>query len=342
VDRVSYHTLRDYLAREKPQLLERRDAVIYPQGRYSPMNILSSLFLKPEEKFWIEKLDRDPEPREYVLYIGCNVLQTPFLLWTCVDVLKKMGIDFVAVGGGHLCCGSPFIKAGKIEAAESFDRRRIETFARFKPRVVIEWDASCSQFTRLYTLNYIKPCFEIKSIEGFIAENLEKMRFTRRVESRVAIHDHYGYISEANRSDFDYETPRRVLRALPGLELVELPHNRGEALPCSFESPGNEEVDNTIMEEAAASRIDTLAVFWQACYRTLIKPAARYGIESRHFIELVGEAMGVRHVDNYKRYKLMGDLDLILRESRRNLEANGYSVEEVRPFLERYLSIRPA
>jgi len=112
--------------------------------------------------------------------------------------------------------------------------------------------------------------------------------------------------------------------------------------PCSFEPPGDEEADNAIMEEAAASRIDVLAVFWQACYRTLIKPAARYGIESRHFIELVGEAVGVRHVDDYKRYKLMGDLDLILRESRENIEANGYTVEEVKPFLERYLFIRPA
>jgi len=228
---ISYPTLRDYLAKEKPSLLSRREAVIYPQGRYSPMNVISSLFLRPEEKFWIEKLNNDPEPKDYVLYIGCNVLQTPFLLWTCVDILRKMCLDFVVVGGGHLCCGKPFIRTGKIEAAESFDRRRIETFERFNPRVVIEWDASCSQFTRLYTLNYIKPSFEIKSIEAFIAEKLEKLRFTGKVERRVAVHDHYGYISEANRSDFDYETPRRVLRALPGLELVELPHSHGEALP---------------------------------------------------------------------------------------------------------------
>lgn len=339
---MAYPTLREYLARERPSLLGRREAVTFPQGRYSPMNVLSSLFLRPEERFWVERLEGEPEPREYVLYIGCNVLQTPFLLWTCVDVLRKMGIDFVAVGGGHLCCGSPFLKAGKIEAAESFDRRRIETFARFKPRVVIEWDASCSQFTRLYTLNYIKPSFEIKSIEAFISENLERLEFVGRLEKRVAIHDHYGYVSEANRSDFDYETPRRVLGSLPGVELVDLPHSRGEALPCSFESPGSEEADTAIMREAAAARVDVLAVFWQACYRTLIKPAARHGVDSRHFIELVGEALGIRHVDGYKRYKLMGDLDLVLREARANLEANGYTIEEVRPLLERYLSITPA
>ena len=76
-----------------------------------------------------------------------------------------MGINFAVVGGTNLCCGSPLLASHKIEAAESFDRKRMNFFTKFRPKTVIEWDESCNEFTHLNTLRYMKLDFEIENIE---------------------------------------------------------------------------------------------------------------------------------------------------------------------------------
>jgi Fe-S oxidoreductase len=116
---------------ERPEIIKNPshdDPLKLPQNRFSAAKVISSLFLKSEDSLWLDETVTNPKQSDYVLYLGCNVLQTPFMMWTCIDVLKKMGIDFAIVGGTSTCCGSPFLSVGKIEAAESFDRRRMEVF----------------------------------------------------------------------------------------------------------------------------------------------------------------------------------------------------------------------
>ncbi len=337
----THSTLRDFISSERPTIItnpSHNDQLKFPQSRFSAAKVISSLFLKPEDSIWLDENATQPEQSDYVLYLGCNVLQTPFLMWTCIDVLRKMGIKFAIVGGTSTCCGSPFLSAGKIEAAESFDRKRIDVFSRFNPQTVIEWDESCHEFTHLNTLSYMKPKFKMKNIEQFIAENTHLLKFEIPINKKVGIHDHYGH---ADNSYADMEAPRRALKAIPGVELIELEHNRLQALPCGFESisyNGRKEEgklqNRDLLAEASSTGADILAVFWQACYRTLVSTGE---IDVRHFIEIVGEALGVNYEDKYRKYKLWNNVDRVVDDAKENIAANGYTETEIKPYVQKYL-----
>lgn len=336
-----YSTLREFIASERPSVIEHpahSDPLKFPQNRFGAAKVISSLFLKPEDCIWLDENSVEPEQRDYVLYLGCNVLQTPYMMWTCVDILKKMGLEFAIVGGTSTCCGSPLLSAGKIEAAEAFDRKRINLFARFRPHTVIEWDESCNEFTRLNTLHYMKPDFEMKNIEKFISENTRLLRFEKSINKKIAIHDHYGH---GDNSEADMESPRKALKAVSGVEVVELEHNRIHSLPCGFEALSykglKEEAkrqNEELIVEASKSGADILTVFWQACYRTLANTTT---LEVRHFIDIVGEALGINYEDKYEKYKIWNDTGLVLEDARENILANGYTLEEIRPYVQKYL-----
>ncbi|MHB8566747.1 MAG: heterodisulfide reductase-related iron-sulfur binding cluster [Nitrososphaerales archaeon] len=341
---IFYSSLRELEENERPDSIskhEKSDPLKFPQNRYSATNVISSLFLKPDDKFWIDDPAIEPEQKDYVLYIGCNVLQTPFLLLNCVNVLKKMGIDIAVVGGTNLCCGSPLLAAGKIEAAESFDRKRMNFFSKFKPKVVIEWDESCNEFTHLNTLRYMRPEYEIESIEKFIADNLQLCDFQTVKPAKIAIHDHYGHDA---RSIADFESPRKVLSAIHGVEIVEMVHARQDGLECGYDLLSRDKkaalaANEMVLREAKEAGAGTFLVVWQACYRMFARTEVTHGIKTRHFIDLVAEALGFSRTfeDKYKECKITGDVDQVLIEARENIEANGYAVQEIRPYVEKYL-----
>lgn len=340
---MPYRTLRDFLQNERPSVATTstyNDPLKFPQNRFSATRVISGLFLKPSDTIWFDDPNVDPEPKDHVLYLGCNILQTPYMLSTCVELLKKMRIDFALVGGTNVCCGSPLLAAGKVEAAESFDRKRLRFFEKFLPKIVIEWDESCNEFTRSNTMNYVSPNFRMMNIEQFIAENIDKLYFVNRVERRAVIHDHYGHDAAKIA---DYDAPRKVLKSIPGLEIVEMPHSRSGALECGFEflSKGMKQeassANEYLLREAKSSGADTLVAFWQACYRTLASSEVTHGITTVHFIELVAEAVGIPHHDKFKEYKISNDLERVLNESRENIEANGYTLDEIRPYVRKYM-----
>ncbi len=61
----------------------------------------------------------DPAPREVVLYLGCNVLQTSHMVQTVTDILDRLDVDYVAVGGPACCCGIVHHRGGDYDTAQS-------------------------------------------------------------------------------------------------------------------------------------------------------------------------------------------------------------------------------
>lgn len=348
-NRASYSSLRELVNAERHLTFNPRprDGLTdFPQSRYSPTKVVSSLFLKPGERLWIEDPSVEVEQKDYVLYIGCNILQTPFLLLNCVNVLRKViGTNFAVVGGTNLCCGSPLLAQGRVEAAESFDRKRMNFFSKFKPKIVIEWDESCNEFTHANTLRYLRPDYEMVNIERFLADNLSLCPFQSIEPRRVTIHDHYGHKARYRTGPVaDYASPRKVLSAIPGIEILEMEHNKEDALECGYDLITNDRMEKMkandgVLREARQSGAATLLVMWQACCRAFTRSEVTHGVRTRHFIDLVAEALGLSegYEDKYKQYRLSMNLDWVLLESKENIEANGYTMDEIRPYVERYL-----
>ena len=47
----------------------------------------------------------NPERADVVFYLGCNVLRTPVIVFTAMDILDRLGVDYAVLGGTANCCG---------------------------------------------------------------------------------------------------------------------------------------------------------------------------------------------------------------------------------------------
>ncbi len=60
----------------------------------------------------------------------------------------------------------------------------------------------------------------------------------------------------------------------------------------------------------------------------IIAERLQYPLKVEHYLTLVGRALGIEHVDLFKKYVLMGDADAIMAETSPCAQATGLSLEE--------------
>jgi heterodisulfide reductase subunit D len=161
----------------------------------------------------------------------------------------------------------------------------------------------------------------------FLAERLETLRplLTHRVEKRVGLHEHPGNAGVP-------EAAQAILRAIPGLDFVDLEQPRVGYM-CNKLTPlpaFKQDVHRNQLQAAADAGVTTLAGIYHACHRELCSHERDWPFEVVNFLELVGESMGLQRPDLFKRLKIMQDVDAILRDSAEMIETNGVDLEEAR------------
>jgi len=284
----------------------------------------------------------DPEPRELLLYLGCNVLRTAHLARAAIDVLRAMGFEFHAVGGPAYCCGIVHHLHGERAAGRAFAGNSLRHFARFRPRHVIMWCPSCNEhYDEVVTRDHAVP-FSYEHITAFIARHLDRVRWARRVERTVALHAHTGHPQQ----DLDGDATRTILQAIPGLRYVEIPTLAALGRHCSsnvIARIGRETWQrqvSAVLQSAAAAGAEILATIYHSCHRELCGEEARYPFAVVNWISLLAEAMGIDHPDLYKRFKLSGDPDAVFDEVRDLVAAHGLEPDRVREVLYRTFAPR--
>jgi glycolate oxidase iron-sulfur subunit len=137
-----------------------------------------------------------------------------------ITVLERLGYE-VVVPGGLQCCGRPFLSLGDREAAAVLARKNREVLASLDVPVVVTACASCGlTFKRDYPAllaDRRRPTVAVLDIHEFLADKLDRLELGPR-PGRVTVHDpcHLG------RGQGLAGTLRRVLRAVPGVDLAEM------------------------------------------------------------------------------------------------------------------------
>ncbi|MFQ5693274.1 MAG: heterodisulfide reductase-related iron-sulfur binding cluster, partial [Nitrospinota bacterium] len=267
---------------------------------------------------------------DIVFYFGCNLLQTPHIIFTVLDVFDRLGVDYVVQGGVANCCGVNHLRRGDEEAGGKMKARSLSHFAAFEPEKVVTFCPTCQmQYTERPPLG--EPTdFPFEHITRFLADRIDALRalYVRPVEKRVGLHEHLG-IPGVN------ENVRKVLRSVPGLELVEIPQlaQNGYQCPTLTLEPAKRALKEKLFSEARAAGIDTLATVYHSCYRELCGEEANHPFGVCNFISLVGEAMGIHHDALFQRFRLYGDIQRVLDESEPYMRSNGMDPEMVRDSL---------
>ncbi len=221
-----------------------------------------------------------------------------------VRILKEGGLEFVYLGEKETCCGIPFLMSGKWDLFEKAVRKNIE---EIKGRGIKTLIASCPGCWVTLSHHYkqwaeklgIEWEVEVKHISEVAAELLaeNKLQFVNNIPMKITWHDpcHIG------RHGGIYEAPREVLKAIPGITLVEMEHNREDALCCGSvltligeTKPTSEAIASKRLEEARQTEAQAIVTTCPCCEFQLRVWSQAAGSEMpvRDFASVVSEALG--------------------------------------------------
>lgn len=151
-----------------------------------------------------------------------------------VAILNALGITPVLLADER-CCGHDLLYSGDRASFEQLAKRNLDAMkAAGVKRIVI----SCPEGYETLSKEYPKALngwdIEVSHISELIAERLEsgKLVFDKEVAARVTYQDP----CRLGRYMGVYEAPRKVLSAIPGMELEEMEHHGPDAICCGVSS----------------------------------------------------------------------------------------------------------
>jgi Fe-S oxidoreductase len=269
---------------------------------------------------------------DIVFYTGCNVVRTPHIALLVLEVLDALGVSYEVMGGTAVCCGIQHFKQGDAKAAGRIAFNTIERLGRPGAERVITWCPSCQiQINEVALPSYRESVgaapFDMSPIAEFLAERLDDLGklFVHKVEKKVAIQERAALPAVMAAA-------KRVLRAIPGLELVELdvPVVSTQATHLNVLPKFKAELREREFAAAHAAGVTTFASIFHNCHRDLVAWQPQVRFELVNFMELIGEAMGIRIPDLYKRLRLLNDIDAVVADSADLIAAHGLDLEQVR------------
>jgi heterodisulfide reductase subunit D len=245
---------------------------------------------------WSENLPQVPvgvrgkTQAEVVYFVGCVSSfypQSYSVPQSVVQVLERAGVDFMTLGGEEWCCGFPLIIAGMGDAAVESVRHNVEAVRQTGAKQLV---ASCPSCYHTLKHDYARIIGEPLGFEVLHAtELLDEIITDNRVqleplEQTVTYHDP----CDLGRTSGVYDAPRNVIRAIPGVNFVEMEHHHEYSLCCGgggdvemADADLTAAVARRRIEEAKATESQVLLSACQQCKRTLAIAARRDKVRVR-------------------------------------------------------------
>ncbi|WP_455368145.1 (Fe-S)-binding protein [[Eubacterium] cellulosolvens] len=168
------------------------------------------------------------EKADVIYFVGCvsalsgRAMEIPAAI---SQIFNKLGLDWTILGEDEVCCGTPLLLSGKTDSAGELARKNIEAIQGRGAKTVVTPCAGCY---RVFIQDYPKLVgelgFEVLHTSQIIDNMLNKIRslFKNEIKATAIYHDP----CEIGRLAGLYDPPRRVLKTIPGLNLVDLPKTR--------------------------------------------------------------------------------------------------------------------
>ena len=257
---------------------------------------------------WADNLPTPPsglgkEQAEIAYFVGCvgsffpRSYSVPQAL---VRIFDRAGVDYALLGGAEWCCGYPMFLNGEVERARELVEHNVEAVKAMGVKKVVTTCPSCFHFWKhAYpsALGGAPLGVEVQHATEFLADLLETDQLKlREVQATVTYHDP----CDLGRKEGIFEAPRRILRRIPGLELVEMVENRGGSACCggggnleTFAPDLGKAVSRSRIRQVADTGAGLCVSACQQCERTLANAARteRLRVRVQDITELVLEAL---------------------------------------------------
>lgn len=253
--------------RQAPEQLEQTLWGIYEDG--NPWG-----GKRTERARWANGLDvKDARQGVEVLYyVGCTASYDPRLQRVAralVQVFRAAGIDFGILGEVENCCGDVVHSIGEEGFLEEIVEDNAATFGETGATAIVTTSPHC-----FYMFKHVYPRYgvelPVKHYTEILADLIDegRLQFETPLKQSVTYHDPC-YLG---RYEDVYEAPRRILSAIPDLDLAEMQDTRANALCCGggggrmwLETEKGERLSDLRVEQAQATGAGTLATTCPNC-----------------------------------------------------------------------------
>jgi Fe-S oxidoreductase len=239
--------------------------------------------------------DLTKEKAENLLFVGCAYAAGKDMqkkLASMVKVLQAAGVDFGVLGDSEPCCRSLNLALGDRDGFEEHALENIELFRSTGASRIITACPHCLQvlsgeYTRVMDL-------EVVHVTELLAKLLKKKKLEFKGEARLkaAYHDPcmLGRWCEI------YEQPRKLLAAVPGLEMLEFERNMENSWCCGagggVKAGKPDLADWTVAERLEEARAVGAEAIVTACPHCEGHFAGRKDLPVYDIFELLAEGMG--------------------------------------------------
>jgi len=214
-------------------------------------------------------------------------------------ILGTAGVTYDLLGGEEWCCGYPLLMIGMADRARELIEHNVEVV---RERGVSPVVMSCPSCYHAWEHLYPQVLGEEVGVEvlhatEFLDSLIEKGRLPLgELPMRVTYHDP----CDLGRKGGIIEAPRRILKAIPGLELVEMADHGENSLCCgggsnleTYDADLMRQVSGKRLEQALDTEAEAIITACTQCERTLTAAARkeRARVRVMDITELVWKAV---------------------------------------------------
>jgi heterodisulfide reductase subunit D len=227
---------------------------------------------------WREDMNDLPHHRyrkakaKVVYFVGCVASFFPMaqiIPQNMVRILSAANVDFTILAGEEWCCGFPLVGAGVDEGMDKFVRHNVEKVRSLEAESILFSCPSCFRMWREHYPNDFDLFHSTQFIEQLIDENTLSFN---ELPGSVTYHDP----CDLGRNGGEYDAPRKILNAIPGLDLIEMENVRAKSICCG--GGGNLEMTDPALSGKVAHRkineiqetgAETVVTACQQCVRSI-------------------------------------------------------------------------
>jgi Fe-S oxidoreductase len=273
------------------------------------MEMAASPKLSQNRTGWIKNGLKTKTKGDVLYFVGCLPYYQDFfgkdfefspidMAGDTVKILNFLGIEPV-VAKNERCCGHDLYWLGRLDKFDELGKLNLREIADSGAKTVVTACPECAYTLKtLYMERLGKSDFEVKHVAELVSENIGRFDFTN-LDKAVTFQDPCRLGRYLNT----YDQPRDSMKAIPGLELLEMPHNRAGGFCCGTTNWMNcdstsKQIQQSRLREAKSTGAGTIVT---ACPKCQIhfrcagcgEEADRVDIEITDFVSLIASAMNV-------------------------------------------------